>query len=87
MAIEVAAPLGRFGSRRRMTRLKPSTMTAKNIARSRGVMMSTIHLAAIPARITAMMTRALRDVAEGAVPPDTMAFLPARGVQWPRAAT
>jgi len=48
--------------------------------------MSTIHRAAIPANITAIMTKALREVADGVLTPAAMAFLSARDAYWSRSA-
>src|SRR5580698_3911843 len=65
MAVLVAARGGRFGARERITRLRPSTMIDRKIARSRGAMMPPIQCAAAPVTTTAMTTRALRAVAGG----------------------
>src|SRR5277367_947150 len=64
MAASTAAPGGRPGMRRRITRLSPSTITARNIAISSGLRMSASQRRAATDRITAMTTKALRDMAD-----------------------
>ncbi len=64
IASRTAAPAGRTGRRRRITRLKASTITARNMASSSGVMISAIQRKVAPARMTAMITRALRAMDE-----------------------
>src|SRR5471032_817090 len=62
IAAATAAVGGRAGTRRRITRAKPSTITAMNTARSRGEMMPPIQRRAAPVAMTARTTRALRAV-------------------------
>ena len=64
MAMRIATPGGMAGTLRRITRLNPSTITARNTASSSGLTISPNHRRAATARMTAMITRALREMAE-----------------------